>query len=171
MNDQTVPLHVVSGAADADAIVRRCAAAGWKAHRGFALLEPAWDLAERRLLAHGAVTDDHTASQAVLAAARGAGIVAVAAGQIALALAADLRRVGPLGVTPGKEAPADGLDLDAEQRALLARLAGGSTIAAAAEAEFVSLRTANRRIAAARGALGVKTTREAVMLYIKHARD
>ncbi|WP_100444366.1 LuxR family transcriptional regulator [Glycomyces xiaoerkulensis] len=169
MND-TPPLHVVAAGADADAIVRRCTAAGWKAHRGFALLETTWDLAERRLIAHGTVADDHTASQAVLAAARGAGVVAVAAGDIALALAADLRRVGPLGHTPGRPEPDDGLDLDPEQRALLNRLAAGSTIAAAAEAEFVSLRTANRRIAAARATLGVKTTREAVMIYIKHAR-
>ncbi|WP_026931633.1 hypothetical protein [Glycomyces tenuis] len=166
-----LPLHVVPTGSDADAIVRRCAAAGWKAHRGFALLEPAWDLAERRLVAHGPVADEHTASQAVLAAARGAGVVAVAGGRIALALAADLRRVGPLGLTPGKAEPDDGLELDMEQRALLNRLAAGSTIAAAAEAEFVSLRTANRRIAAARSALGVKTTREAVMIYIKHARS
>ncbi|PRY56918.1 MULTISPECIES: LuxR family transcriptional regulator [Glycomyces] len=168
---EQVPLHVVAAGSDADALVRRCAAAGWSAHRGFALLEPAWDLADRRLVCHGAVGDDHTASQAVLAAARGAGIIAVATGQLALNLAADLRRVGPLGLTPGKAEAADGLDLDAEQRALLSRLAAGSTIAAAAEAEFVSLRTANRRIAAARQSLGVKTTREAVMIYIKHARD
>ncbi|WP_026925141.1 hypothetical protein [Glycomyces arizonensis] len=167
---ETLPLHVVATGSDADALVRRCTAAGWKAHRGFALLEPAWDLAERRLVAHGTVADEHTASQAVLAAARGAGIVAVATGRVALALAADLRRVGPLGLMPGKPEPTDGLDLDLEQRALLNRLAAGSTIAAAADAEFVSLRTANRRIAAARQALGVKTTREAVMIYIKHAR-
>lgn len=166
-----VPLHVVGAAGDAEALVRRCASAGWSAHRGFALLEPAWDLAERRLVCHGTVADEHTAAQAVLAAARGAGIVAVASGPLALTLASDLRRVGPLGLTPGKAEATDGLDLDTEQRALLARLAAGSTIAAAAEAEFVSLRTANRRIAAARQALGVKTTREAVMIYIKHARD
>ncbi|GAB3658804.1 LuxR family transcriptional regulator [Glycomyces tarimensis] len=167
---EPIPLHVVTSNGDADQLVRRCAAAGWKAHRGFALFEPAWDLAERRLLAHGTVADDHTASQAVLAAARGAGVIATATGPIALALAADLRRVGPLGHTPGRPELDDGLDLDPEQRALLNRLAAGSTIAAAAEAEFVSLRTANRRIAAARSTLGVKTTREAVMIYIKHAR-
>ena len=52
-----------------------------------------------------------------------------------------------------------------EQRALLDRLADGATIAAAAEAEFVSLRTANRRIAKARALFGVRTTREAVLAY------
>jgi DNA-binding CsgD family transcriptional regulator len=52
-----------------------------------------------------------------------------------------------------------------EQRALLDRLADGATIAAAAAAEFVSLRTANRRIAKARALFGVRTTREAVLAY------
>ena len=57
-----------------------------------------------------------------------------------------------------------------EQRALLERLANGETIAAAAAAEFLSLRTANRRIAQAREALGVRTTREAVLAYLRQRR-
>ena len=58
-----------------------------------------------------------------------------------------------------------------EQRALLERLANGETIAAAAAAEFLSLRTANRRIAQAREALGVRTTREAVLAYLRQRRS
>jgi DNA-binding NarL/FixJ family response regulator len=89
-----------------------------------------------------------------------------------LALGADLARIGPVGVDPsdGTAAAASTtkLPITEEQVALLARLADGETIAAAAEAEFLSLRTANRRIAAARKALGVATTREAVLAYIKH---
>ena len=54
-----------------------------------------------------------------------------------------------------------------EQRALLERLADGETIAAAAAAEFLSLRTANRRIAEAREVFGVRTTREAVLAYLR----
>jgi DNA-binding NarL/FixJ family response regulator len=54
-----------------------------------------------------------------------------------------------------------------QQRALLERLANGETIAAAAAAEFLSLRTANRRIAQARQLLGVRTTREAVVVYVR----
>jgi hypothetical protein len=61
--------------------------------------------------------------------------------------------------------------LVAEQRALLDRLAAGETIAAAAAAEFLSLRTANRRIAEARQVLGVRTTREAVLAYLRLRRD
>jgi DNA-binding NarL/FixJ family response regulator len=57
-----------------------------------------------------------------------------------------------------------------EQRALLDRLANGETIAAAAAAEYLSLRTANRRIAQARDALGVRTTREAVLAYLRQRK-
>jgi hypothetical protein len=53
----------------------------------------------------------------------------------------------------------------------LERLAGGETIAAAAAAEFLSLRTANRRIAEAREVLGVRTTREAVLAYLRMRRE
>lgn len=58
-----------------------------------------------------------------------------------------------------------------QQRALLTRLADGETIAAAAAAEFLSLRTANRRIAQARRTLGVTTTREAVAEYVRRYQD
>lgn len=51
------------------------------------------------------------------------------------------------------------------EKALLDRLASGSTISAAATAEFLSLRTANRRIAELRRRAGVTTTRELVGLY------
>ncbi|MGC9666213.1 hypothetical protein ACNTMW_06595 [Planosporangium sp. 12N6] len=62
-------------------------------------------------------------------------------------------------------------DLAPEQRALLERLATGATIAAAAQAEYLSLRTANRRIAQARQLLGASTTREAVVTYLRMRRD
>ncbi len=51
------------------------------------------------------------------------------------------------------------------EKALLERLASGSTISAAATAEFLSLRTANRRIADLRRRAGVSTTRELVGIY------
>ncbi|WP_436528490.1 hypothetical protein [Actinoplanes sp. HUAS TT8] len=55
-----------------------------------------------------------------------------------------------------------------QQRALLDRLAAGHTSAAAAESEFVSLRTANRHIEKVRAMFGVRTTREAVLAYRRH---
>ena len=51
------------------------------------------------------------------------------------------------------------------EKALLERLASGATIAGAATAEFLSLRTANRRIADLRRKAGVGTTRELVGIY------
>lgn len=51
------------------------------------------------------------------------------------------------------------------ERGLLERLAAGMTLVAAAAAEFLSLRTANRRMAALRQRGGVKTTRELLELY------
>ncbi|WP_254549956.1 hypothetical protein [Catellatospora tritici] len=62
--------------------------------------------------------------------------------------------------------PADWFrQLSPVQRALLDRLADGATIAAAASAEYLSLRTANRRIADLRQGLGIGTTRELVAAY------
>jgi DNA-binding NarL/FixJ family response regulator len=62
-------------------------------------------------------------------------------------------------------------ELAPEQRALLERLAKGETIAAAAQGQFLSLRTANRRIAQVRQALGVRSTREAVLIYLRMRRE
>lgn len=65
-----------------------------------------------------------------------------------------------------EEEPNDWLGrLTPMEKALLERLASGATIAAAATAEFLSLRTANRRIAELRRRAGVGTTRELVVLY------
>jgi hypothetical protein len=57
-----------------------------------------------------------------------------------------------------------------DQVALLERLAGGQTIAAAAAAEWMSLRTANRRVAELRAMLGLSSTREVVAAYVKTRR-
>jgi hypothetical protein len=75
-------------------------------------------------------------------------------------------------------APEGGMDagedwvsrLSTDQVALLERLADGQTIAAAAAAEWMSLRTANRRVAELRGLLGLASTREVVAAYVKNRR-
>ena len=173
----TTPRYVVANATEATAALRRLARAGWHTREGFALTEPAWDIGEQRLVLYGRVADMDTAELAVHAAARGAGLVAIvdAGTDTGRALLADLGRLGPVILDP--EAELAGEDEDAgsdtllpEQRALLERLANGETIAAAAAAEFLSLRTANRRIAQAREALGVRTTREAVLAYLRQRR-
>lgn len=163
------PRHVVATSAEADTVLRRLARDGWTARAGFALPDPSWDVAAAHLILHGRIGDDDldSAQLAVLAAARGAGVVAVcdpesAAGR---ALIDDLSRLGP--VLRGIDGSDQIANLIPEQRALLDRLAAGDTIAAAAAAEFLSLRTANRRIAEARALFGVRTTREAVLAYLR----
>jgi hypothetical protein len=174
------PRYIVDGGVEATSVLRRLARAGWTTREGFALPETTWDVSTSRLVLFGRVADPDTAELAVLAAARGAGVVAIAdaAADVGRALLADLARIGPVSTDP--DAPVAGEQTDAggsgpqlapEQRALLERLAGGETIAAAAAAEFLSLRTANRRIAEAREVLGVRTTREAVLAYLRIRRD
>jgi hypothetical protein len=174
------PRYIVDGGAEATSVLRRLARAGWTTREGFALPENTWDVSGSRLVLFGRVADPDTAELAVLAAARGAGVVAItdAGSDVGRALHADLARVGPVSLDPdapvageADEPAASGPQLAAEQRALLERLAGGETIAAAAAAEFLSLRTANRRIAEAREVLGVRTTREAVLAYLRIRRE
>jgi hypothetical protein len=173
----TVPLFVVTTAADATTALRRLIRDGWSPREGFAQPAQQWDLSHARIVCHGRVPDSDTAQVALMAAARGAAIVAVCDldSELGQAFLADLRRLGTVGTDPDAETtdPADagGPSLAPEQRALLDRLAAGETIAAAAAAEFLSLRTANRRIAEAREILGVRTTREAVMAYARQRRD
>jgi hypothetical protein len=166
------PRHVVATTGDADAVLRRLVRDGWTVREGFALPDPAWDVTAARLVLHGRISDQDSLQLVVLAAARGAGIVAVCDTEtpIGRALVDDLSRLGPVLHGVGTE-PVDAVaDLVPEQRALLDRLASGDTIAAAAAAEFLSLRTANRRIAEARALFGVRTTREAVLAYLRHRR-
>ena len=173
------PRYVVASGGDATTALRRLARAGWSTREGFALTEPQWDLSQAKLALFGRVNDADTAELALLAAARGAAIVAITDldTDIGRALMADLTRIGPVSTDADAdlavetEPPAAGPQLAAEQRALLERLANGETIAAAAAAEFLSLRTANRRIAEAREALGVRTTREAVLAYLRLRRS
>ena len=172
----TTPRYVVANATEATVALRRLARVGWQTREGFALTDSAWDVADQKVVLYGRVADLDTAELAVHAAARGAGLVAItdAGTDVGRALLADLGRLGPVTLDPEAEVAAEdeqgGNTLLPEQRALLDRLANGETIAAAAAAEFLSLRTANRRIAQAREALGVRTTREAVLAYLRQRR-
>jgi hypothetical protein len=169
------PRYVLPSATDATVVLRRLARDGWTTREGFALPEAGWDVTGDNLVLFGRVPDLDTVQLVVLAAARGAGVVAIAdaAGETGRALLADLSRLGPVRrdtETPAVEEAGTVEQLAPEQRALLERLANGETIAAAAASEFMSLRTANRRIAEARKLLGVRSTREAVMAYLE-SRD
>jgi hypothetical protein len=171
------PRYVVGTSSDATTVLRRLARDGWTTREGFALTDAAWDVSAARLVLFGRVADRETVELVVYAAARGAGVVAVAdaAGDAGRALVDDLSRMGPVYRDAEAEPEHTGVNdamarLIPEQRALLERLANGETIAAAAAAEFLSLRTANRRIAQAREVFGVRTTREAVLAYLRQRR-
>ncbi|MDP9794522.1 DNA-binding CsgD family transcriptional regulator [Catenuloplanes nepalensis] len=166
------PRYVLPSTTDATVVLRRLARDGWTTREGFALPEAGWDVTGNNLVLFGRVPDLDTVQLVVLAAARGAGVIAIAdaTGDIGRALIGDLSRLGPVRRdTDTPVVPETGTveQLAPEQRALLDRLADGETIAAAAAAEFMSLRTANRRIAEARKLLGVRSTREAVMAYLE----
>lgn len=169
------PRYVVVSGTDATTVLRRLARAGWNTREGFALTDAGWDVTDARLVLFGRIIDTDTAELALLAAARGAGIVAITdpAADIGRAFVADLGRIGAVSVDPDAEDPEPdtGPQLTPSQRSLLQRLANGETIAAAASSEFLSLRTANRRIAEAREALGVRSTREAVLAYLRLRKD
>jgi DNA-binding NarL/FixJ family response regulator len=165
----TQPLYVLNSVSHAAAVARRLGRDGWQVHEGFTLPDQPWEVSRQRTVLIGLVDDTTSAADAVLAAARGAGVVATvtAGSEVAAVLLADLQRIGPVSRTADAEPEASAIPLTAEQRALLERLAAGYSIAAAAEAEFLSLRTANRRIAQARALLGVRTTRQAVVEYVR----
>jgi DNA-binding CsgD family transcriptional regulator len=112
------------------------------------------------LLCVGAVTGADDAAAAVLAAVSGARLV-VAAGaprEVIDRLLDDLRRLGEVDHRIG--APA----LGGDERQLLALLLGGATLGQAARQLHISRRTADRRLAAARAALGARSTPEAMAI-------
>jgi hypothetical protein len=159
----TAPRWVTDRAAPPAAEVDRLAGDGWRVEAGFALPGEPWDLTDRRWARSGTVESDDDLAAAVLAAARGVGVlVGCPDDQRRERLVDDLRRIGPVDqVLLGPDPLAA---LDGDQRALLEALATGSSIGEAAAALHLSTRTAERRLATARKALGVRTTAEAVAL-------
>jgi DNA-binding CsgD family transcriptional regulator len=116
------------------------------------------------LLCVGRVETAVDAAGAVLAAVAGAGLVVDAAGErdVIDRLCDDLRRLGTLEHQIG--APATLSPLNGEQRALLAELLSGRSLGEAARVLHISRRTADRRLASARAALGTTTTSEALIV-------
>jgi DNA-binding CsgD family transcriptional regulator len=133
-------------AADGAEIVR-----GWRVPRS------------ARVVCVGRVETIEAAGQAVLAAVRGARLVidAAAPRDVIDQLCDDLRRIGELDHRIGSaRRPA----LSGQERALLAHLLAGATLGQAARALHLSRRTADRRLASARAALGARTTAEALLV-------
>jgi DNA-binding NarL/FixJ family response regulator len=114
----------------------------------------------------GAVSDESSAQQALLAALAGADLLVAADADAATVdrLCDDLRRIGRVEHLTGDDAT-DGSQLDRlddDVIALLALLARGLSLGAAATRLHLSRRTADRRLAQARAALGAHGTAEVV---------
>ncbi|CAN5734845.1 hypothetical protein BH20ACT4_BH20ACT4_04050 [soil metagenome] len=154
---------LAASAAEGRDAERRLAADGWVINEGFELPDEPWDLSAERMVCTGA-PDPSNPSAVLLAAARGCSLILVAVDREAydtLLLVDQLARLGCSEQLP--DGPANALGV--EEAALLDRLADGHAVAAAARALNMSIRTANRRLAAARAALGVESNRQAVVTY------
>lgn len=117
------------------------------------------------------VRDEPSAAAAVRTALAGGSLVvhAVAERSILDRLYDDLRRLGDVTVrTDAEPSRADLLSTD--ESAILRRLAAGETLREIAASLHLSLRTADRRLASARTALGSSTTTEAVRVFIQAER-
>lgn len=155
---------LLASGADPIPVANSLVAQGWRPRRGFTVPDEPWDLGAQKHLAVGAVRTADDAAAALMLAVRGARLVVSVDSDAPWAqdFQADLDRISGAAPVPESQLP-----LSAEQRQLFELLAKGRSIAAAAEELFVSLRTANRRIADARKTLGAGTTSEAVVAYIR----
>ena len=122
--------------------------------------------AERSLRGHRplVVRDEASAAEAVRAALRGDDLVVHARADRAILdrMYDDLRRLGSVTVRTAQRPPSGEDLLTADEVALLRLLAAGRTLREAARELYIAPRTADRRLAGARAALGVATTMEAV---------
>jgi DNA-binding NarL/FixJ family response regulator len=152
------PVIVIEGSdRDFTDTVAGVRAAGWQVTEGFA---PPFGAS--RDVRSGPVASAEDAAAALLAVLGGAGIVAhaLAPREVLDRLLGDLRHVGPVELRRGDERAA--VELDADSKAILLSLARGRTLGQAADELGLSRRTADRRLAEARRALGVERTVEAV---------
>jgi DNA-binding CsgD family transcriptional regulator len=156
----TPPFVVVEAANPAaDAHVRRALETartqGWQPVVG-------WIAPRGRIACHGVVASDADAVLALRAAVDGAGVVvlATASRDTIDRLVDDLRRLGRVDHLTEDVPPP--VDVDEEQRRLLGLLADGWTLGEAATELGLSRRTADRRLGAAKQALGAERTADAL---------
>jgi len=153
------PLVIIEGGEIAlEYAVRQIVAAGWTAEPGFA--GPYRPGAVARI---GIIATASAAEAALLAALAGQGLVAraTASRDVIDRLVDDLRRLGPVDYRVGlrKTSP----QIEPDTRAILGLLAEGHSLREAAAILGLSRRTADRRLAAGRRALGVQRTTAAIM--------
>ena len=184
------PLVLLDGPPDLlPLLAQEASREGWSVVRGWLLPPEPWDSRSRRLLCAGEVADEQAASQALLCAVRGTGVLAAVTADesVRRRFEEDLRHLGPVerrrgagraggagGAEPAGAAESEADDevsrqgsgtgtLDEDQVRLLRLLAEGLSVPEAAKACLLSQRTAERRLSAARRTLGVSSTAEALL--------
>ena len=157
------PLVLAESAAAAGAAVAALRRDGWTPVDVGALPAEPWDLSGLQLLVAGSIGSADERAAVLVAAARGAGVVALTPRDRAeLATFFDeLARLGHVELARDGRAAA----LTHEQRRILELLAAGDTVREAADRLSLSRRTAHRRLAEARAVLGVGTTAEAMLVF------
>lgn len=153
-----IPLVVVEGPSIAlEHAIREVAEAGWT-------VEPGFGRTGRRgvVVRTGVVDSDDSAALALLAALGGSGLVvhAIADRLVIDRLVDDLRRLAPVDHRIGE--PIVGPAVGPQARAILGLLAEGHSLGEAADILGLPRRTADRRLAEGRRALGVERTTEAI---------
>ncbi len=158
------PTFIVVESGSPEAFESACADLGASARKD----RLAFDRARPGKVCAGEVADEQSAQQAVLAALARSNLVVAASAprEVIDMLCDDLRRLGKLDHRVGDQARS-AAELGHTERALLERLLAGDSLGEAAAALHLSRRTADRRLAAARRALGAATTAEALALAVK----
>ncbi len=168
MTAASPPVVICSGPDDIPAAVGTLTAGGWTVRPGFTLPEQPWDLARRRWACQGAVHNARSAEQATWALVRGCALIVESASGAPPEFLGDLGRAGHVEPVAARRAVDE--RLDPVETALIELLADGHSVAEAAARLYLSGRTAQRRLTSARVALGVRTTREAVVAWTKLTR-
>jgi DNA-binding NarL/FixJ family response regulator len=139
---------------------------GWNVTDDFTPPNGGWSLADRRAACVATVTDERDLRDALLAAARGAVIIARidTAHDVAAQLYEGLSRLGSVDVV--HDGP--GNDLTEDERRVLELLAAGAGRDQIANTLNLSRRTVDRRLARARTVMGARSTAEAVAAYLRH---
>ena len=145
---------------------------GWQVLDGFVLDGLDFDVHDARVVCAGPAATAEDRQAALIAAVRGAGLLVLlpeAPTDGDDEFVADLERLAVSAGAPGVDWRHEGATprgLSEEMVALLRALADGATVAEAARRLHMSLRGAHRRLAAARAALGVSTTQQAVVAVV-----
>jgi DNA-binding NarL/FixJ family response regulator len=158
------PLILASDDQTFETALEEISSLGWTLRRAWRLPEHDWSVADARVVCCGTVDTFDDVSAALLAAVRGAGIVARIDpdAEAAQRLLEELRSLGTVDERVRKHG--DVSELSLEQIELCRLLGRGLSLADAAVQLHLSRRTAFRRLASVRDALNVETTREAVLI-------